>query len=175
MREVRVYPADDSDLTRPPAGNRKIRAAEDRGDIAGNASLRKQVAEHELLQSQWKISQKEQEVQKRARTAEAQQMAARVTTLEEELADAFTQAGTVQGTLSKQRNAWRGVAVVTGMAALAFVCLVSWQLSHRPMESVMAGPTRAATQTVVTAAPQGVPPQGNELPPDPHAALSTAI
>ena len=39
--------------------------------LPGNASLRKEVAEHELLQSQWKISQKEQEVQKRARTAQA--------------------------------------------------------------------------------------------------------
>jgi hypothetical protein len=176
MREVRVYPTDDSDLTRPPAGrNRKIRAAEDRGDIAGNASLKKQVAEHEILQSQWSITQKEQEVQKRARTVEVEQMAARVANLEEELADVATQAGTVHGTLSRQRNAWRGVAAATGMIALAFVCLIAWQLTNRPKERVSPSPIRPVPQTVAAVIQPGASPPGNELPRDPHAALSTAI
>jgi hypothetical protein len=177
MREVHVYPPDDSDVTRPPVGrNRAARAAAVRGEeIAGNVSLKKQVAELELLRSQWKITQKEQDLQKRARTGEAEQMAARVATLEEELADVATNAGAVRGTLSKQRNVWRAVAAATGVIALAFLCLVSWQLAHWPAESATQNPARPEPRTAATIVGQKKPPPGSELPRDPHAALSTAI
>jgi hypothetical protein len=112
-------------------------------------------------------------------------MAVRVSLLEEELAVVAMHAITDRGTLSKERNQWRGAAF--GVTALSILCLVWWRttLPAAPniadaggLVSQSASESRAGGRSGFQkdfAALRSAWRKNNPLPAEPHAALATGL
>jgi hypothetical protein len=129
----------------------------------GAAMAKKQIA---TLQSQWKTTREELEVQKLARSADAARMASMFSDLEGQLDFVTTRAATESGALSKERNLWRGLASSAGVITLALVCVMLWWLA-----SLSSAPVSNGRQS----GPSVLPAPANELPLDAAAELANAL
>jgi hypothetical protein len=142
------------------------------------AALQTQISS---TQTQLKSAQEELEIQKHAGINDAARMAVRVSLLEEELAVVAMHARTDRGTLSRERNQWRGMAAAVTL--LGILCLIWWRMTL-PNAPNMAAASASVSPFVANqaaggrSAPQkdsGALPKDNELPADPRAALTVGL
>jgi len=133
-------------------------------------------------ETQLKTTQQALEVQKEAGVRDAARTAVRLSLLEEELAVVAMRAIEDRGTLSKERNVWRGTAAGAVVIALTLLCLVWWRMTLPVADVKQADAKQSATQVVApnsTAVNQPVvripTPKDYGLPADPHAALTMGI
>lgn len=152
------------------AGRPQAEGRQQRREATEIASLKAQLQNHDTLQSQWKIAQQELATQKQARASDAARMAEQVALLEVELGTASSEAVQAFVSVSKQRNLWRAVAAIAGVAALGFLC-AGLRAPGRPVA------TTAAGSAMKEAGPSLREPElfANPLPQDPPAALTIAF
>ena len=146
------------------------------------AALQTQISS---AQTQLKSAQEELEIQKHAGINDAARMAVRVSLLEEELAVVAMHARTDRGTLSRERNQWRGTAAAVTL--LSILCLIWWRMTP-PTAPNMAETSASVSQFAAnqgaggrsasqkdSAALRTELRKDNELPADPRAALTVGL
>jgi len=146
------------------------------------AALQTQISSTQI---QLKNAHEELEIQKHAGINDAARMAVRVSLLEEELAVVAMHAITDHGTLSRERNQWRGTAAAVTL--LGILCILWWRMTL-PAAPNVAEASAPVSGSAVNQAASGPPAlqkdsaalpaqlrKDNELPADPHAALTVGL